>query len=327
VPGKVFLGVSCQDDISTTIARTGRVGLQRTYYQWGDAKRETRNIAADHTAGRMPWISFRAPSGGWRGIAAGTYDADLRTRARRYAALSKPVIVTFNHEPYNDGGAAADFVKAWVRVHDIMKSETGLKNVAHAPILGDWAFNPKNKQTDPELWLPRAVLDRCAFVGTDLYQNAGGQTYVERLGRVITWLDAQGYTDKMVGVGETGCTEGYNSPSAAAWWKESWGFAVANSDRVGAISYFNSLAHNNSGNNWLLWESTAKLAAFKASLIAPAAQATLGASSGTSTTTTTATPVSVRESSSTADVSRSGARATTPKTVTNPRRSRWQWAV
>ena len=33
-----------------------------------------------------------------------------------------------------------------------------------------------------------------------------------------------------------------------------------------AVSYFNSLHNNNSGNNWLLWQSSAKLAAFRSSL-------------------------------------------------------------
>lgn len=268
-PGYIYLGAS-SSDFSKTISRTGALGLRRTYYKWGDGTRENRNIKADHAANRLPWISFKPPStsaGGWNAVSSGRYDADIRARARRYAALSRPVIVTFNHEPHNDStGTPAEFARAWSHIHDVMKSETGLKNVASVPIIGDWVFNPVNKKDEPEYYLTRAVLRRCHFLGIDLYQNASGQGYDIRLGRVLSFLDGRGYPSKMVGVGETGATNGYGSPSGAAWWNGSWKWAAANRNRVAAISYFNSLYNNNSGNNWLLWESSAKLDAFRSSL-------------------------------------------------------------
>jgi hypothetical protein len=274
-PGRIYLGVSSDGELSETTARTGPVGLQRTYHKWDDGSREDKNIRADHAAGRLPWISFKPRSisgGGWAAIAAGTYDADIRARARRYAQFSAPVIVTFNHEPQNDStGTPADFVRAWTRIHDVMANETSLTNVVSAPIIGEWAFNPKNTRDEPGDFLTQAVLDRCAFVGIDLYQNRSGEGYPERLGRVLSWLDGQGHPGKMVGVGETGCTDSYGSPSSSEWWSRSWNWAVANSNRVGAISYFNSLHNNNSGNNWLLWDRPAKLEAFRASLSSPAA--------------------------------------------------------
>jgi len=269
-PGRIYLGASSYDDISTTEAKTGDLGLQRTYYRWDDAKRENANISKDHAAGRLPWISFKPPSdkpGGWRALSSGKYDADLRARARRYAAFSKPVIVTFNHEPQNDNtGTPAEFAQAWTRIHDVMKSETGLKNVVSVPIIGEWVFNPVNKGPDPEAYVTSAVLSRCHFLGVDLYQNESGQGYSVRLDRVLKWLDARGRSSMMVGVGETGATDDYRSPTGAQWWSSSWSWAVANRDRVAAISYFNSLHNNNSGNNWLLTQSSAKLAAFRSSL-------------------------------------------------------------
>lgn len=269
-PGQIYLGASSREDISQTEAKVGRVGLQRTYYRWDDARRESANIAKDHAAERLPWISFKPPfdsPGGWSAIASGRYDADIRARARRYAALSAPVVVTFNHEPQNDHtGSPAEFASAWLRIHDVMQSETGLRNVAHVPIVGEWTWNPVNRGPDPEAFLTSAVLSRCAFLGVDLYQNASGQGYAVRLGRVLAWLDARGHGTKMVGVGETGCTDDYGSPTGAQWWNSSWAWAVQNRDRVAAISYFNSLHNNNSGNNWLLTQSSSKLDAFRSSL-------------------------------------------------------------
>lgn len=269
-PGKIYLGVSVDGPLSTTLSRTGPVGLQRTYYKWGDATRETNNIKADHAAGRMPWISFKPPfttAGGWAAVASGRYDADIRARARRYAGYGKPVIVTFNHEPHNDRtGTPADWARAWVRIHDVMKNETSLKNVISVPIIGDWVFNPVNKKDDPKDYLTQAVLSRMHFLGVDLYQNQSGDDYSVRLGRTLSWLNSQGHSDKMVGVGETGATDDYRSPTGAQWWQRSWSWAVSNVNRVAAISYFNSQHNNNSGNTWLLWESASKLTAFKSSL-------------------------------------------------------------
>jgi hypothetical protein len=269
-PGHIYLGVSAAGDIGTALRSVGSVGLARTYYRWQDGSREDKNINADHAAGRLPWISFKPPStspGGWAAVASGKFDADLRARARRYAAHSKPVIVTFNHEPHNDNtGSPSDFARAWSRVHDVMKSETGLKNIVSVPIMGDWEFNPKNKGGDPAGFLNESVLSRCHFLGIDLYQNRSAEGYDVRLGRTINWLNARGHSDLMVGLGETGCTNDYGSPSGATWWTNSWNWAAAHTDRVCAIAYFNSQHNNNSGNTWVLTESATKLAAYKKSL-------------------------------------------------------------
>ena len=268
-PGRIYLGASTQQDLNGTLSRTGPLGLRRTYYGWGDLSREIKNINADHAAQRMPWISFKPATsarGGWAAIASGTHDAELRTRARGYAGLAGPVIVTFNHEPHNDStGTPAEFAKALTRIFDVMKSETSLKNVVFTPIIGDWAFNPINKQVDPEEFLTGPVLDRIHMCGVDLYQNRSGQAYDVRLQRIFQFLDSRGHSGMPVGIGETGCSTDLKGQDPVAWWKNSWAFAVK-SGRVPAISYFNSQHNNNSGNTWLLWETAAKLAAYKASL-------------------------------------------------------------
>lgn len=269
-PGRIYLGVANADDLANTLRLTGPVGLTRTFYKWSDGSREDRNISSDHAAGRMPWISFKPAStgsGGWASIASGKYDSDIRARARRYAAHSKPIIVTFNHEPHNDHtGSPADFARAWTRIHDVMKNETNLKNVVSVPIIGEWEFNPVNRTGNPQDFITGAVLDRCHFLGLDLYQTQKGEGYAERLGRVLNWLDGKGHSTKMVGLGETAASNDFGSPNGADWWAKSWAWAASNAGRVGAISYFSSLKNNNSGMDWRLNESAAKLAAFKKSL-------------------------------------------------------------
>lgn len=267
-PGHIFLGAS-GPDFATSLAETGSVGLHRTYYSWTGGTGETRNITKDHAANRLPWISFKPPfttSGGWAAVASGKYDSDIRARARRYATYAKPVIVTFNHEPHNDAtGTPAEFAKAWTRIHDIMKSETSLKNVIDVPIIGDWCYNPTNKNGHPEQYITSAVLDRCAFLGVDMYQNSTGDGYSVRMARILNWLDVRGYSNKMIGLGETGACNGFGTPNAVQWWTAGWTWAAAHTSRVAAISYFNS-TRGNLKQNWVLTETAAKLAAFKTSL-------------------------------------------------------------
>jgi hypothetical protein len=151
-----------------------------------------------------------------------------------------------------------------------MKAETNLKNVASAPIIGEWVFSSYNKADSPEDYATAAVLNRCHFVGIDLYQNTHGDGYAERLGAILSWLDGKGHSTKMVGLGETGCSNGFGSPNGAAWWKKSWDWAARNTNRVGVIAYWNSVGSNKSTQNWVLWESSDKLSAFKTSLASSA---------------------------------------------------------
>lgn len=265
-PGRIYIGLAGNGfDITS---RTGPVGLRRTFYRWSDATREARNIAADHAAGRMPWVSFKPPGDPaiyWKRIGDGLYDADIRARAQRYSRLTKPVVVTFNHEPHTDKtGDPAQFSRAWCRIHDVMKAETGLKNVVSAPIAGEWTFSPINRRMEPEWWMTEEVLSRCHFMGLDLYHNKTGETYSTRLGNVLSWLDTRGHNQLMVGIGETGATDDFTNISGAAWWSSSWGYMSARTDRLWAASYFNRDDLNM--NNWLLTQSSAKLNAFTATV-------------------------------------------------------------
>ena len=267
-PGFTYLGISTPESIESREAVLGKVGLQRSYYQWTGGTGEDRTIKADHAAGRLPWISFKPPGGAstWAAVGAGQYDGDIKVRARRYAGYAKPVVVTFHHEPTNDSDDGASWAKAWVRIHDVMKAETGLKNVTFAPIIGEWAFNQRNKATDPARFLTPAVVQRMPFLGIDCYQNSSGEGYDVRLGRILTWLKAAGKANPMIGLGETGCTDTFGNVGAVQWWDRNWAWVAANSAKIPMISYFDSPLNSKATVSWPLQESAAKLAAYKRSL-------------------------------------------------------------
>ncbi|MBK7580486.1 MAG: hypothetical protein IPI67_09805 [Myxococcales bacterium] len=285
--GKILLGMSTPAaDWNAKLAelKPQAPGVRRKFYEWNEAAAEDTQIAADHAAHRIPWISFKPPvltgtvPARWAAVTAGGYDADIRARAQRYAKLSRPVIVTFHHEPSNDA-SEADGVKwanAWIHIYDVMKAETGLKNTAFAPIIGDWLFNAKNSQQDPANWVKPGVISRQPFLGIDLYQNDSGEGFSARLDDILKWLASQGDPNAMVGVGEVGSTDFFaksdpKAPSAVKWWNDSWQWASTHTDRIGVISYFNSTRNSKPDHVWDLGESPAKLTAFKAALASPVA--------------------------------------------------------
>ena len=269
-PGRVYLGMSTPVSIAEARQEAGDFGLMRTFHGWNTLKAESRAIQRAHQASMIPWVSFAsvgASKGGWRAIANGSQNAAIRARARHYASVSRPVIVTFHHEPHGKmEGTRRDWADAFVRIHSVMKSETGLKNVALAPIIGDWEFNPRNKNGDPGGFLTDRVLERAAFLGTDLYQNQSGSRFSDRLGATMSWLDRRGYPQMMVGVGETGATNKFGRPDATTWWNDAWGFVRQERHRVGAVSYFNS---NRNSKAWVYWpidESWKKRKAYRSSV-------------------------------------------------------------
>jgi hypothetical protein len=269
-PCRVYLGLSSPADIATVEEETGPVGVHRSYFSWDDLSREADVIRDDHRHRRLPWVSFKPPtesSGGWAMVASGDFDDDLRERARRYARRREPVVVTFHHEPSNDDtGTPEEFVAAWTHAYDVMFDETGLPDVAFVPVIGEWEFNPVNPTGDPDRWVTAPILDRAAFLGVDIYQNAGGEAYPERLGRVRDWLDEQGREDVMLGVGETGCTDTFGHPDAVEWWTRSWQWVEDNAATIAVVSYFDSGRNSREGVDWPLAESPDKLEAFRDSL-------------------------------------------------------------
>ncbi|OLT16599.1 hypothetical protein BJF80_04350 [Serinicoccus sp. CUA-874] len=264
--------MSTNGDIAREVRKTGAIGVHRHYYQWSFGRGERSTIANDHANRRIPWVSFKPPGGGtngWKQIANGQHDSAIRARARGYASYSRPIIVTFHHEPAEEARSSRDLPRQWrrafCRIHDLMQDETNLRNVVFVPIIGDYTFNPWNKRDRPEDWATPDVVRRSGFFGLDLYQNQSGDGLDERIGRVREHLADAGYPNKMVGLGETGVALKFRNPSAVTWWQRQWQWASRNTDKIGVISYFNS-NNNPSRPDWRLSESAAKLRAFRDSL-------------------------------------------------------------
>jgi hypothetical protein len=270
VPGQFYLGMSCGTACPEQERSLSRdYGLHRQYKSWGNWRGLAKAIQEDHKAGRMPWVSIKGPNGGspagWKAMANGSYDADIKAIADVLKANDdQPLFLTFHHEPSNDGTEAEGklWAGAYNRFHDVLSEARALVNVADPPILGDWLFNPRNSQ-DPANWLTKGVLSRAPFVGLDMYENSSGETYADRIPRILDWMADAGYPDMKVGIGETGSTDYYKASTAVQWLNDSLSWVAANPDKVVAVSYFNSTANSRAGVYWPLDESAAKMAAYR----------------------------------------------------------------
>lgn len=270
-PGKLYLGMSCGSECRQKAADLGQsFGVHRQFERWGNWSALARAIKHDHAANRLPWLSIKGPirgPAGWQAIATGQYDADIRRLASTLKANDgKPVLLTFHHEPSNDASEAqgALWARAYVHLHDLLKSRGALANVADPPIFGDWLFNAANRAQNPDNWVTRAVLQRAPFLGIDMYENHSGKTFAQRIPVITTWMAARGYPHKMIGIGETGSTNGVHAgKSARRWMNESLTWAVRHTDRVGVVSYFNSSANSRARAYWPLNESVPKMGMFR----------------------------------------------------------------
>jgi hypothetical protein len=275
VPGKFYLGMSCNTVCpQKERALSASYGVHRQFKGWGNWQGVAKAIQQDHQAGRLPWVSFKPPGGasGWQSIANGQHDGELKALAAVLKANdSQPVLLTFHHEPSNDGPDSQGkwWAAAYCHIHDLLQAQGALQNVADPPILGDWLFNPRNAQ-DPSAWLTPGVLQRMPFLGVDMYENTSGETFADRIPSILDWMAKQGYPDKMVGIGETGATDKYKAStglSAAQWLNQSLSWAAANTDKIAVVSYFNSVANSRAGVYWPLDESPAKMAAYRSWLV------------------------------------------------------------
>lgn len=269
-PGKIILGMSCGSQCTAKERELGQnYGVHRQFTGWAAWDSVVKKIRASHAQGRLPWISVKGPGGpaGWRAIGSGKHDAKIRQLAKALKANDrKPIILTFHHEPSNDGTEAQgkDWARANNRFRNVLGKKHALANVAFAPVLGDWLFNKQNKGQNPANWARKSVLKRASFLGIDLYENDSGETFAQRMPRILKWLARQGFPNKMIGIGEMGGTDSrYPKKSAVEFINESFSWAKKHTDKVGVVSYFNSMANSRAGVHWPLDESNPKVHTYR----------------------------------------------------------------
>lgn len=234
-----------------------RMGLRRTFFSWSQRTGSMVSTAkGDLAAGRVPWVSIKPPS--WADMANGTYDGQIDEMLRALDALNGPVWLTVHHEPEGGGGSkVADDpagAPAWramqVRIRARMNA-LGTDNIAFAPILMAWTFNPSSGRNPADWWVD-GVWD---FAGNDHYMDKATATSVWS----ATWIKVNSfYASKglKVALGEWGNvgTDGV----AAAEMTDFYSRALASGSTPGTaqvigMSYFDSNLNSPKTGGWELF--------------------------------------------------------------------------
>jgi hypothetical protein len=190
-------------------------GIARTY--WGSTATSWNSSVirakSDIAKGVLPWVSYKTT--GWANFAKGGSDVAFKKLLTDLDAIGKPIWLTVHHEPEGDGKFGTDEVKStatdnssidnWKamqrHVRDLMKA-VGTKNIAFAPVLMAWTWEPASNRV-PASWIDGmdGVWD---FFGIDCYNDTTKGTSFQSLNMYklsTADLKARGYR---IGYGEWG---------------------------------------------------------------------------------------------------------------------------
>ena len=189
-PGTTYLGaaVSGTSSLEEREADFGRkLPLHRTYYQANQISASVRQATADLKAGRLPWISFKAPLS-WAEMAAGNGNDWARQLADGLATVPGPVWLAVHHEPEGDGDMAL-WTEMQRQIARIIHDRTD--NVAYSLIYSGWNTYGGGKDNVATKWPGDQYID---ILGIDAYNDYGAM----RNGRLITnSLEIRTYFEKM----------------------------------------------------------------------------------------------------------------------------------
>ncbi len=189
-PGTTYLGAavsgtSSLQDREASFDQT--LPLHRTYYSASQINGAVKTAKEDLAAGRLPWISFKAPLS-WSQMAAGNGSDWARQLADGLATVPGPVWLAVHHEPEGDGDMAL-WTEMQRQIAPIIHNRTD--NVAYSVIYSGWNTYGGGKDNVASKWPGDQHIDILAI---DAYNDYG----VVRSGKTImNQLDIKAYFLKM----------------------------------------------------------------------------------------------------------------------------------
>jgi hypothetical protein len=150
---------------STSTAH-GSPRIHRLYYGSGSTASAVRTAKSDHAAGRIPWMSFKAPHS-WSAMAGGAGDAWAKNLTVALSRSGGPVWLAVDHEPEGDGDVAV-WVRMQKRLAPIVHRYSN--NIAYTQISSAWTnFEGPAKYSMDRLWAGSGI----DIVGSDAYNSYG----------------------------------------------------------------------------------------------------------------------------------------------------------
>jgi len=192
------------------------------------------------------WVSntwSRGTVARWRDIAAGKYDESvIKPQAQRLKAWGKPVFIDFDHEmdgvTRSGNGTPAEYVAAYRHIVDVMEA-AGVTNVV-------WAWVPTGYLGNAEKIRASYPGDRYVdWLGYDPYNfytchNSGWETPYQSMAGYYHWLEANGFDDKPIMLGEYGTAHPTSDPGRASEWYQQMPAALSKLPRIKAAVQWDS---------------------------------------------------------------------------------------
>lgn len=169
--------------------KVGRMGIRRTFQSNIPTDFNSTYAGAD-VGVRASWQSIRSD---WTTTKNGAYDTAITDYLNTIPA-DHDLMLTWCHEPEDDGGSSADFRASATHVNQLIKSVRPQTWVG--PIFMAWTFDSRSGRA-PSDWMPS--VSSCDFLGVDPYQNY----LFPPSGSSTTW-------DPTPGTGTTGITSFMN---------------------------------------------------------------------------------------------------------------------
>lgn len=252
VRAAMFLGAAhypaTEDAFKTLEGLVGRMGVRRTYNTGANIPATFASTAAATDVGkRASWLSVRSP---WASTANGDSD-DAITAFANSIPQTHTALVTWCHEPENDGGVPADFVAGYRQFYRVFKAAR--PDIPVGPIYIGWTFDPANHGNDRANYADAIGANYMDFAGIDPYNKyhfppaGNGDVWTEaaipQFTTFLAWCDSIGVQP---GLGETACavdtTHGGGVQRKIDWINT----MVARADKEGCIAfcYFDTLVNN-----------------------------------------------------------------------------------
>ena len=233
------------------------MGIRRTYFSWDKGTTKMVDTARSDLANGSTSMGVDQDAGlGAHGVRA--TDGEIDSMLRALDDVGGPVWLTVHHEPEGGGGAAGPDdpggAPAWramqVKIRERMTA-VGTKNIAFAPALMSWTFDPESGR-NPDDWWVDGVWD---FAGIDHY-------YMKRPGAPLTeddqaWTRVQAFYSAKgklpIAFGEWG-NRGADDEAAAemeAAYETALESAESGRSQIIGLSYFDSGLNSPTG-SWAL---------------------------------------------------------------------------
>jgi hypothetical protein len=266
--GQVLFGAAVGGNSDPTTLESqvgGKLGIRRTYYRADQVSSAVSTSKSDLAAGRLPWISFKAPYS-WADMAAGNGDAWAKDVANQLSGVGGPVWVAIHHEPEGEDQDMKQWVAMQRRLSPIFRAEP---NIAYSIIImgyPNFFGNVNPAYTLDAMWPGDGLVD---IIGMDPYNWYG----TVKDGKTNTKMDElKIYYDKIAPFAKAHNTKwavaetGYTQQAALAnpgWLAHAYDDMKA-SGGIG-LAYFDSQLNSEASWTWRL-DTTEKISAYKAVL-------------------------------------------------------------